>query len=174
MNARSDRKAWIWTIPFAICCIIVLGVLLRSEPSWSQDTRDDPEDELRDRYSIGADERLQITVHIWGAVRKPGQLKVRDTTNILELISIAGGPAQYADLKKVELTRVHQQSYRFLTIDLEEYIRAESYYDAPPPVLEPGDIVRVPKNSWYIWRTAIQVASEVIIITRLYIWLTRL
>jgi hypothetical protein len=41
----------------------------------------------KDQYQIGPDERLLITVHIWGEVRKPGEYLVPDDTDILELIS---------------------------------------------------------------------------------------
>ena len=157
-----------------IWCTLILGVLGLFDTSWSQDEAERIDAELGDKYDIGADKHLQIMVHIWGEVRRPGQLRVRDTTNILELISMAGGPTQYANLRKVELTRVSKRSSRFLIIDLEEYLRAESYYEDPPPVLEPGDIVRVPQNTWYTWRSLIRIASEIIVITRLYGWLSDL
>ena len=155
-----------------MCCIIALMVF-HTIPSWAKDTWDNrAADQLGDKYSIGADEHLMITVHIWGEVRSPGEKQVRDITNLLELISKAGGPTEYADLKKVELTRTHKRSSRFLIIDLREYLHAESY-EGSLPVLQPGDIVKVPRNRWYVWRTLVRVASEVAIVANVYYWFTR-
>ena len=59
----------------------------------------------KDQYQIGPDERLLITVHIWGEVIKPGEYLVPDDTDLLELISKAGGPTEYSDLKNIKITR---------------------------------------------------------------------
>ena len=59
----------------------------------------------RDKYLMGPEQKLQIHVHIWGEVNKPGDYIVPDGTNVLELISEAGGPTQYADLSHVKVTR---------------------------------------------------------------------
>ena len=50
----------------------------------------------KDQYQIGL-ERLMITVHIFGEVRQPGEFLVPDNTNILELISKAGGPTEFSN-----------------------------------------------------------------------------
>ena len=59
----------------------------------------------RDQYQIGANERLLITVHIFGEIQKPGEYLVTDNTNILEIISKAGGPTEFSNLSKVKITR---------------------------------------------------------------------
>lgn len=65
--------------------ILLCGLLF---PAFSQDTD----------YS-------QIVVHIWGEVLRPGEYRVTDGTDILGLISKAGGPSESANLGKVRLTR---------------------------------------------------------------------
>ena len=56
-------------------------------------------------YVLDNEDELKMVVHIWGEVQKPGEYVVPYETNILELISKAGGPTQYANLSKVRLTR---------------------------------------------------------------------
>jgi len=56
-------------------------------------------------YMLDNEDELKMIVHIWGEVRNPGEMIVPYETNILELISKAGGPTQYANLTKVRLTR---------------------------------------------------------------------
>ena len=136
------------------------------------DAEESLENGVIDRYYLGSKEGLEITVHIWGEVRSPGLYKVRDTTNLLELISHAGGPTEYADLKKVKLTRTRKRSPRFLIIDLESYLEDEEY-DVALPVLQPGDTIRITRNTWYTWRTVVRIASEVAVIANLYLWIER-
>jgi hypothetical protein len=56
-------------------------------------------------YILGEEETLQMDVHIWGQVRQPGEFRVTYDTNLMELISKAGGPTEFAALEKVRLTR---------------------------------------------------------------------
>ncbi len=56
-------------------------------------------------YILGDEERLEMVVAIWGQVRNPGEHRVPYNTNLVELISAAGGPTDKARLDKVQLTR---------------------------------------------------------------------
>ena len=56
-------------------------------------------------YLLGDEEKLEMVVAIWGEVRNPGEYRVSYNTNLIELISIAGGPSQNAKLSNVQLTR---------------------------------------------------------------------
>jgi len=129
--------------------------------------------ELSDHYFLDPEEGLDITVQIWGAVRRPGLYRVRDATNLLELISEAGGPTEYANLKSVKLIRARKRSPRLLVIDLTKYLDEEDC-DILLPVLYPGDTVRITRNKWYTWRTAVRIASEIATIANLYLWFERL
>ena len=51
----------------------------------------------KDQYQIGPDEKLLIRVHIFGEVQKPGEYLVPDDTDLLELISKAGGPTEFSN-----------------------------------------------------------------------------
>ncbi|MDZ7724663.1 MAG: SLBB domain-containing protein [candidate division KSB1 bacterium] len=56
-------------------------------------------------YLLGSEEKLEMQVHIWGEVRNPGEYRVSYDTDMIELISIAGGPTKDASLNNVQLTR---------------------------------------------------------------------
>lgn len=71
--------------------------------SMAQDTTKSSE------YILGTEEKLEMIVHIWGEVKSPGEYRVPYDTNVLELISKAGGPSAYANLSKVRLTRESEQ-----------------------------------------------------------------
>ncbi|KAA3613677.1 MAG: hypothetical protein DWQ05_15465 [Calditrichaeota bacterium] len=56
-------------------------------------------------YYLGERNELLIKVNIWGFVQKPGQYLVPTDTDLISLISYAGGPLEEAKLKKVKLIR---------------------------------------------------------------------
>jgi hypothetical protein len=73
------------------------------------------------QYLTGTEEKLEMVVHIWGEVKNPGEMKVAYNTNILELISKAGGPSAYANLAKVRLTR-QTEGLKFSQEAMENFI----------------------------------------------------
>lgn len=56
-------------------------------------------------YSPVVKDKVLIPVHIWGAVQRPGLHFVPIGTNLVEGLSLAGGPTTQANLKRVRLTR---------------------------------------------------------------------
>ncbi len=56
-------------------------------------------------YYLGEKDELLIKVNIWGFVQKPGQYMVPNGTDLISLISFAGGPREEARLNNVKLIR---------------------------------------------------------------------
>lgn len=56
-------------------------------------------------YSAVVKDKVLIPVHIWGSVQKPGLHFIPTGTNLVEALSLAGGPTLHANLEKVNLTR---------------------------------------------------------------------
>ena len=119
----------------------------------------------------GSHAQLLVEVHIWGEVQAPGEYRVLAGTNIIELLSKAGGPTEYANLGKVKLTHAIKEPERSITVNLKDYLEKENF--KPLPILQKGDVVRVPRNIWHRWRTFIRVVADVAIIANVYYWLTR-
>src|SRR5574341_717354 len=57
------------------------------------------------QYYLGDQNELLIKVNIWGFVRRPGQYMVPKDTDLISLISFAGGPLEQARVKKVKIIR---------------------------------------------------------------------
>jgi len=150
----------------------------------------------KNQYQIGPDEKLLINVHIWGEVRNPGEYLVPDDTDILELISKAGGPTEYANLSKVKITRgltritdvkrtsrkrvqafdkdmfLNKYTKQVIKVDLKNLLDKERHYETLP-ILQPGDVVRIAKNTWFKWQTVIRVISQVAILAQVWYWYNR-
>ena len=121
-----------------------------------------------EKYYLGTEKELMIRVHIWGEVRNAGEYLVPDGSTVLDLISKAGGPTEYASLKKVMITHVKPKSPRYIHIDLKAYLEKEQY--GAPDVLLPGDVVRVPSNRWFKWNRLSRIAANIATIASAVYW----
>jgi len=170
--------------------VFLIHFLLTSSLSFSQQ-------ELleKDQYRIVPGERLMITVHIFGEVRQPGEYLVPDDTNILELISKAGGPTEYSNLNNVKITRglfqvpevkrlasttVASDTYvstrtmkkQVIKVDLNKLLDKEKY-NLRLPVMQPGDVVRIGRNAWFTWQAVIRVVSQLAIVAQVWYWYSK-
>jgi len=139
---------------FISLCVVAsyAAALFLSSPGFAQ------EEAAEKKYYLGTEQELMIRVHIWGEVHTPGEYLVPDGTTVLDLISKAGGPTEYASLHKVRITHAVARSPRHLILDLKAYLEKDDY--GPPPVLLPGDVVQVPWNRWYRWTRLSRIASH--------------
>jgi protein involved in polysaccharide export with SLBB domain len=130
-----------------------------------------------DSYILGVDNRLQMKVHILGEVKNPGEYPVADDTNILELLSKAGGPTEFANLGSVVLTRVETTpAYlraegegpreRVVKVNLDDYLKKSR--PQALPVLLPGDVVTVPRNNMHKWRTFFGMTRDIAVVASAY------
>lgn len=115
--------------------------------------------------------QLQVRAYIWGEVKNAGEYYVPSGANVIELISKAGGPTEYADIGNIKITHKKGSPNRVIKIDLSDYL--EKGNPRPLPILENGDVVRVPSNRWHKYRTLIRVVADIAIIANVYYWLTR-
>ncbi len=107
-----------------------------------------PETLLRAQYYLepGLEEELKIKVRVWGEVTVPGLYIVGDGADLIEVISLAGGPTQDADLGDVRIVRSFGEESRVIEVDVKEYLGKGSREAVI--LLEPGDTVSVPSQTW--------------------------
>jgi hypothetical protein len=136
----------------------------------------------RSGYIHGEQQGLEMMVHIMGEVQKPGEYRVGDQTNLLELLSKAGGPTQFSRLSSISVRRVAPVQAGALTggasprveiirINMDDILRKQDI--APPPVLQPGDVVFVPKNAWHTWKNVSGVIRDVSVVASAYFFYAR-
>lgn len=64
---------------------------------------------------------LTKKVNVWGYVKNPGRYEVPASTNLVQLIAIAGGPEQYALLDEVKVYRNLENGEQTVTeVNVEE------------------------------------------------------
>lgn len=112
-------------------------------------------------------ELLKIKTYIWGQVRKPGLYIVPDDTDLLTLISSAGGPTENANMNKIRIIRQTEEEEKIIWVDLQEYID-HGDYDLIPS-LQPGDTVVVSGSAYYAFTKAVAWISQIAVILSVYI-----
>ncbi|MDW8137113.1 MAG: SLBB domain-containing protein [Bacteroidota bacterium] len=83
---------------------------------------------------------LTVIVSIWGEVRNPGQYEVPAATDLVQLLSYAGGPLVTANLRRVRLIRRSAPGERPETVQIVDVVRLIAH-PADTPRLQPGDVI---------------------------------
>jgi len=135
------------------------------------------------KYILGEEQKLEIIVHIIGEVKNPGEYRVVDGTNVLELLSKSGGPTEFSKLSRATITRVQyevpanntsgnnsnghlKKGNSIIKVNLEDYLKRENA--SPPLLLKPGDLVLIPRNVWSRWRSGFAVIRDISVIVSVY------
>jgi hypothetical protein len=113
---------------------------------------------------------LTIIVSVVGNVQRPGRYEIAASIDIVNLISLAGGPTPDGTMSKVTITRMIKtgggmvQAWKY-HLDLEDLgsVKADDL------VLTPGDIVYVDRTSWSAFRdtfgVVVSAATVAVLVT---------
>lgn len=89
---------------------------------------------------------VMMQVNLWGAVRKPGIHHIPVKTDLVALMSYAGGPNDNAIIDEIVIKRQQGNRQTKIRVDLSQLIHGESHQNLS---LQPQDIIVVPaKEPW--------------------------
>ena len=114
---------------------------------------------------------IRTKLYIWGEVKSPGLYYVESNADILELISLAGGPTPDADLAHVVLIK-GQAGGEEIVINLGDYLSVQKSKE--PIFLKSGDIIIIKSNLWKKVRSTTSFISNIVIFLNLYLLLRAL
>ena len=117
--------------------------------------------------SLTGTQQLKIRTYIWGQVRNPGLYIVPDDTDLLTLISSAGGPTENAKLSKIRIIRSTEEGDKVIWVDLKEYL--ETGQPELIPILKPGDTVIVSGSTYYAFTKAVNWLSQIAVMLSVYV-----
>jgi len=104
-----------------LCTIIGINFLsFLPAQSLTQSSAKNMMDVNGEEYLVGDDGILRIYVNIWGHVKSQGTYLIFDGANMINALSLAGGPLDGANLKKVDL--ISTQNNSRTTYNLESLI----------------------------------------------------
>ncbi|MCA9546578.1 MAG: SLBB domain-containing protein [Myxococcales bacterium] len=102
-------------------------------------------------------------INVIGGVTRPGRYPLVGPTSLVEAVAMAGGPTKEAELDELYLVRETRSYTLAQRFDLERLL-AEG--GAPMRVrVQPGDTVSVGQSAYDAWRTAVQIISDVAVIS---------
>ncbi len=83
-----------------------------------------------------------IKIQVFGAVKNPGRIETEGPLNIQQVLRMAGGPTDDADLSKIRIIRTIYDNRQEQLVDLSYYFKGDTLTIAPE-VLD-GDVIIVP------------------------------
>lgn len=98
--------------------------------------------------------RLLIEVNMVSGVQQKGIHQVPDTTNLVEMVSLAGGPESNARLSEVYVKRKTKGGYATLEFDLEKLVTSPRI---EYPQMQDGDVVMIERSSMETWYTVLSI-----------------
>ncbi len=110
-----------------------------------------------EKYLTGEDGIVRIYVNIWGHVAKPGTYLIYDGANIVDVLSVAGGPLIGANLKKLTILSESKSSINY---DLQSLIRSKSQEELP--VLKPYDTIIIDAKRSHLLFSRSSIVSAII------------
>ncbi len=117
-------------------------------------------------------EQLKIKTYVWGRVRNPGLYIIPDNTDLLTLISSAGGPLEDAKLSKIRIVRSTPEGEAVIWVNLKEYLETGEY--SKIPILQPGDTVIVAGTTFYAFTKVTDWLSKIAVVLSVYITINNL
>jgi polysaccharide export outer membrane protein len=113
------------------------------------------------QYFIGGRDQVLMAVNVWGFVIKPGQYMVPYNTDLISLLSYAGGPREEAKIKNIRIIRIaEKESEQVFFVDIKEFLKTGN--PELNVLLKPGDTILVSGTTFHLitqlfdftWRVA--------------------
>lgn len=98
---------------------------------------------------------VMMKVNLWGAVRKPGIHHIPVKTDLVALMSFAGGPNDNAIIDEITIKRQQGNKQTKINVDLSQLIHGEYNNNL---TLQPDDIIVVPANEPWISQNTFTLA----------------
>ncbi len=116
-------------------------------------------------YDYSDPTAINIKVAVWGFVKYPGRYVIPEYSDVLDLISYAGGPTDYAHLDDLRIYRILPDSTQTMikfNVDDIWWGDSLSTRSVNLPKLEAGDILSVPGSQKYYTRDWIMMGVSIL------------
>jgi len=94
-------------------------------------------------YYISKPGEITMPINLWGMVKSPGRYEVPISTDLVQLLSYAGGPLREADLSSVHVTRTERREDAARKVEFYIDITKLTKLDSQALTLRPGDTVLI-------------------------------
>jgi len=147
---------------------IALLIIITSTISFSQ-TSTPTQGSGAAQYILGGRDQVLMAVNIWGFVGKPGQYMVPYGTDLISLLSYAGGPREEAKIKSIKVVRGgdgEEQQGEVIEVNVKEFL--EKGNNKSIPTLKPGDTVVVSGTTFNFVRNSLEFVVRIAALAQIY------
>jgi protein involved in polysaccharide export with SLBB domain len=116
-------------------------------------------------YYVARPNEMTMQINIWGFVHHPGRYEVNTSTDLIQLLSYAGGPTNDADVEDVTVTRIVRRDGVITTKELRLNLRKMDKLEEAKILLQPGDTIFMDHTSWLTVRDVVSVVTTAAIVT---------
>lgn len=113
---------------------------------------------------------LATNVKVLGSVEDPGSYEVFFQTTILDVLFLAGGPTDDANLNNIKIISLSGQEAREVKINIKKLLKTKDFRSIP--IVVPGDVVYVSKKV-VNWRKIVNLIRDVTTFAMLYYVIVR-
>lgn len=125
-----------------ILCLCLAGYTLVNTAVHAQTSAAQTNRNRAAQYYLGSEDELLVPVNVWGFVERPGQYMVPNNTDLISLLSFAGGPKENARISSVRIVRSDTRLGNIVwNINVKKYLNTAD--EQMIPMLRPGDTVIV-------------------------------
>ena len=139
---RSNRNALALALVVHLAFFQIVGVSLAQ----AEEDSENRSLQTASQYYLerGTESKLMMKVNVWGAVQEPGSQYVPDGTDLISVLSAAGGPVEGAKLGKVTLVRNFDGERQNRVINLSRCLKNGEVGTLPE--IKPGDTIIIPRS----------------------------
>lgn len=114
---------------------------------------------------LGEGDELMMKVQIWGKVRSPGLYSLPENSDIVILLSLAGGPTENADLSRIKVIRKGAEKDSLFSVNLKKSLL---HGDKEKVRLKPGDIIEVIPSKFYSLSNFVRFITQMSMVIVIY------
>lgn len=153
--------------------VVLLLVCLLSAPAIFAQVpgRSDSDRDTASQYFLGSEDQVLMPVNVWGFVTKPGQYMVPFDTDLISLLSFAGGPREEAKITGIRVVRTslsQNETAQESVIDVDVKKFLETGRSDLVPVLRPGDTIVVSGTTFHFISKFFDFAWRIAAIVQLF------
>jgi len=108
---------------------------------------------------------LAKTVKVLGSVERPGSYEISFQTSLLDVIYMAGGPSNDANLNGTRIVSFVEQDVREVRINFKDLLKSKAFQSIPNVM--PGDVIYIPEKT-ITWSKFVEFIRDVSTFAVLY------
>lgn len=160
-NAGDDVKKHLKT-----AYIVFIIALILNELAIAQNVSSTTSSGRAAQYFLGNQDQVLMAVNVWGFVNVPGQYMVPLETDLVSLLSYAGGPREDARIKKIQVVRTTAKGDSSLVIGVDVKSFVETGDLEQNPLLLPGDTVVVSGTTFHLVNKIFELGFRIAMIVQ--------